>query len=148
MRFDGEVYRYAAEERLKEALDLQDLGHYVMSHFLSGLAVECIFRAYRFRVTPNPTDFDEKHDLNNLYRRSGFQDLIPHRRREEFEGGLAYVAKVWRNEHRFASAASLRAHLSRIKLFLKIKHGDILKENGRRMIDFATLLVARGRETW
>jgi len=148
MRFTGEVYRYAAEERLKEALDLQEQGYYVMAHFLSGLAVECILRAYRFRVTPNPTDFDEKHDLKNLYRRSGFQDLIPHRRREEFEGGLAYVAKVWRNEHRFASATVLRAHLSRIKLFLKIKHGDILKENGRRMIGFATLLVAGGREIW
>ncbi len=148
MRFTGEVYRYAAESRLKEAIDLQEHGHYVMSHFLSGLAVECILRAYRFRVTPNPADFDEKHDLRNLFFRSGFDGLIPSKRREEFEGGLAYVAKVWRSEHRFASAASLRAHLSQIRLFLKIKRGDILKENGRRMIDFATLLVARGREKW
>ena len=48
MSFNAEVYLTAARERLAEAKDLYNSRRYGLSHYVGGLAVECLLRAYRF----------------------------------------------------------------------------------------------------
>lgn len=74
MSFDADVYLAAAKERIAEAAELYDSRRYVLCHYMSGLAVECLLRAYRFRKDP---EFDSRHDLFALYHASGMADQIP-----------------------------------------------------------------------
>jgi len=56
----SDSYYTAARERIKEAQFLLENRYYTLAMYISGLAVECILRA--FRLLKDPT-FDERHDL-------------------------------------------------------------------------------------
>ena len=49
----AEIYYEAAKEHRDLALELHEAGRYVMAHYLSGLAVECILRAYQYSTQPS-----------------------------------------------------------------------------------------------
>src|SRR3954466_9232425 len=102
MSFDADVYLAAAKERIAEAAELYDGRRYVLCHYVSGLAVECLLRAYRFRKNP---EFDSRHDLFALYDASGMADQIPESEAFAVNAALAEVVRRWANDHRYRSAA-------------------------------------------
>lgn len=148
MRFTAEIYRDAAEERLLEAGELHVVGAYLMAHFLAGLAVECILRAYRLRIAEYPSQFEERHDLFRLMKAARYDRLFPSAKREELASALTYVQLHWRNNHRFLTSEGLRTELVRAKLFLRIRKGDLLREHSRRMLIAAEMVVGQGVKKW
>ena len=142
--FTAEGYRTAAEEHVTAARELHEAGQYVLSHYVAGLAVECLFRAYRFRFDP---EFDARHDLHALYRASRFDALIPEGVKTEVSAALSEVILRWNNDYRFRSAASLRTHLRKAGLSRSIK-GDFVKESSRRITEAAFRIVNLGVSLW
>lgn len=76
-----ETYRTAAREHLERAQDLFSSGSYYLAHYLSGLAVECHLRAW---VLTKTREFDSRHDLEMLAKKSGIPDIIPGQESELF----------------------------------------------------------------
>ena len=70
----AEIYYEAAKEHKALAQELHEAGRYVMAHYLAGLAVECILRAYHYRLSPV---FSGRHNLQTLYWDAQFDDVVP-----------------------------------------------------------------------
>src|SRR5207237_1962133 len=105
MQFTADLYKEAAREHLPVAAELYDSGRYVLANYVSGLAVECILRAYRVLREPA---FDERHDLHELYRSSKFERILPETRIAEFAGHVGTVWVQWKNANRYRSKKALR----------------------------------------
>ena len=144
MVLNADVYLTAAQEHVTAARELYKSGRYVLAHYVAGLAVECLFRAYRCRVDKT---FDERHDLQNLAKAGRFFSVIPPEQNQIISAALGVVVSQWQNGHRYRSAASLRSFLAEHKLYLRIK-GDFVKENTRRVVDAALELINLGVMRW
>src|SRR5262245_18567646 len=73
MQFTGEEYYQAAIERMRQARELHGSREsYALAMYCSGLAVECILRAYRWRIEPS---FEGRHDLDDLFKASGLLEI-------------------------------------------------------------------------
>lgn len=142
--FTARVYLAAAEERLASLEFLYARGLYTLALYVSGVAVESIFRAYRCRIDPV---FDARHNLYDLARSAKFVQIVPPGRTDEYDKALIDVAVRWSNNHRYRSDAAVRSFLRRAELNRKVK-GDFLKENARRAIDAAFFLVNLGLLKW
>ncbi len=125
--------------------------------YCGGLAVECLLRAFRWKDDKN---FEGRHDLNFLLRASGIlrvNDEYMRRRGEndsdileaslEFREAMNAIVILWHNNLRFASEASLKAHLTQIKKVQGLK-GDPLKKNASDLINAAQLVIDRGMVLW
>jgi HEPN domain-containing protein len=64
----AKTYYSAALERIEDAHLLHTEGHYTFAMFASGLAVECLLRAFRLLRD------DERHDLWELWRKTALKD--------------------------------------------------------------------------
>lgn len=117
---------------------------YAPAHYVAGLSVECIIRAYRARVSKL---FDERHDLYELARAARFFDLFPADRSEQLAAAFGTVVAQWVNAHRFRSEACLRAFLVERKLYAGIR-GDLLRGRTRMIVNAALDLVAVGVNKW
>ncbi|MCY2954152.1 MAG: hypothetical protein NTU53_19625 [Planctomycetota bacterium] len=144
MDFTADVYLTAAQEHVTAARELYDSRRYTLAHYVAGLAVECIFRAYRYRIDPV---FDERHDLHLLAKSARFYDIFPERHVEKISAALGVVVTQWLNNHRYRSEAALRSFLADRKLYVGIK-GDFVKENSRRIVNAALDLVSLGVIRW
>ncbi len=148
MKFSGEVYITAAREHMDAAVNLYgeqtEQRNHALAHYLAGLAVECILRAYLSRIT---NDFDRVHNLYHLYKASRFYDVVPDKRAETVSVALSEMASQWNSNHRFGSEAALRAHLKSLELDRGIK-GDFLKERANRIINAAFEIVNVGVLRW
>lgn len=145
MQFTAEVYKQVADEHVSVASDLYDDGHYVLANYIVGVAVESVFRAYRFRFDPV---FDSRHDLRDLYQKSKFEEIIPARQLDEYATRIDEVASQWSNSHRYRSEKALRSFLKSAKLDRSVRQGDFLKELTRRMVDAGTEIVLLGVRKW
>lgn len=68
MQFRDEEYYHAGLERLRQAESLYSEGKaYALAMYCSGLAVECLLRAFLWKVDKR---FDGRHDLNVLLKAS------------------------------------------------------------------------------
>ena len=144
MSFNAEDYLCAAKEHVHGARELYSMRRYVLAHYVAGLAVECLFRAYRRRIDKT---FDERHDLRLLEKVCGFSDIVPDGQRKIISAALGDVVARWRNDHRYRSEESLRRFLKEKRLSLKIQ-GDFVKENSRRIVNAALQLVNLGDTSW
>jgi len=144
MVLNADVYLTAAQEHVTVARELYKSGRYVLAHYVAGLAVECLFRAYRCRVDKT---FDERHDLQNLAKAGRFFSVIPPEQNQIISAALGVVVSQWQNGHRYRSEKSLRSFLNKLKLYGGIK-GDIVKENTRRVGDAALELINLGVMRW
>ena len=142
--FTAGVYLVAAQEHITAAMELHETGRYVLAHYVAGLSVECIFRAYRHRIDPQ---FDERHDLYELYKAAQFDEIVPEGREEEIGVALTEVVRRWNNDFRFRSETSLRSYLKRAHLDRGIR-GNFLKESSRRIVNAAFALVDLGVCQW
>lgn len=57
------------------------------------------------------------------------------------------VAKLWKNNYRFASEERLRSHLKRLSGYRRIK-GDYLKVVTRQFLDSAQKFIDKGAFLW
>jgi len=147
MRLTAADYREAAEEHVETARRLHEAARYPAAHYMAGLAVECLFRAYRHRMDP---EFDARHDLRQLFIVSGFPEVVHSLRDAEriaITKALDVPFKRWRNNQRFGSERTLRRFLKQEKLDRGIR-GNILKENSRLMVVAAAFVVEVGMRKW
>lgn len=99
MQFPPDHYLEASRERLTDAARLHAAQRFVASVYLSGVAVECMLRAYRGREL---SDFESRHDLKQLMAESGVLSFIRDAERRDFAAHLATVWSFWRNNLRYA----------------------------------------------
>lgn len=146
MRFTADAYREAALEHVVVARELYDANppRYVLAHYTAGLAVECMLRAYRCRVTP---EFDERHDLRALYKAARFDEIVPANLQEQIGTARSVIETQWQNNHRFCSEEYLRSHFRRLMLDRGIR-GDFLKERTRQIVNAAFDIVNVGNRQW
>jgi hypothetical protein len=158
MQFTADEYFRAASERMRQAREIHDFGkNYALAIYCGGLAVECILRAFRWQ---KDVSFEGRHDLEELFKASGFLEVHEERLRkkrlpvEEIERSSAeilnatkVVSTLWHNNLRFASETSLRTHLNRLGRLRGIR-GDALKKNSTDFLLAATIIVENGVKAW
>ncbi len=146
MRFTAEAYRQAALEHVVAARELYDANppYYVLAHYIAGLSIECMLRAYRYRIA---SEFDERHDLRALYKAAQFDEIVPSVLQEQIGTARSIVESQWQNNHRFCSEEHLRSHFKRLMLDRGIR-GDFLKERTRQIVNAAFEIVNVGNKQW
>ncbi|HWE02023.1 MAG TPA: hypothetical protein VG326_06395 [Tepidisphaeraceae bacterium] len=142
--FTPEMYRQAATEHMGSLQSLYDNEEFVLAAYVSGLAVECLFRAYRSRIGP---EFESRHDLYELSKEAKFADVVPAKSLAKYESNLGVVATRWSNSHRYRTEDALRRLLKRRQFDRRIK-GDFLKENVRLMVSASSDIVTLGAHVW
>lgn len=108
MQFPPQHYFDASQERLTDAARLHSEGRFVASVYMSGVAVECMLRAYRTREGPA---FDSRHDLRRLMTASGIMSFIKDHEGRSFAAHLGTVWRFWRNNLRYAELSRFEKHL-------------------------------------
>jgi len=144
MKISSEHYFKASQDRIKEARKLHNSGNYVGSIYLSGVSVECMFRAY---AAKNMGDFDSRHDLTLLLRASGMLEVISVSQRRNISAALGNIWSRWKNSYRYASEELIRAELKKLKLDRGIK-GDWLKFSSMTVLDSALTVLSMGVKKW
>jgi hypothetical protein len=139
----AEQYKQAAEDRSAEIGRLYQMGLYALAIYVAGVAVECIFRAYRAR---KPSMMDARHHLHELSR-NGFREVLPPPQLTEFGTALTALSVRWTNSHRYRSDKDLRIFLKSAELDRRIK-GDFLKENARIAAAAANTILKIGLSKW
>lgn len=138
----AETCREAAQEHKTLAVELHEAGRYVMAHYVAGLAVECILRAYRYRIDPV---FDARHDLHSLYSLSQFGNIVSLDREEEISQAFVEVVRRWNNNYRYCSEHSLRNRLRQANLG---RTGKFVRESSRLIVIAAIKIVEQGVLHW
>ncbi len=144
MASTAESYRIAAIEQLARAQDQFDGGSYYLTHYLSGLAVECHLRAWLRRRTDQ---FDPRHDLELLARESGFYSEVSSGRVSEFSSVFTMANKRWRSNHRYYTERQLLDYLTSIKAEFGSR-GDRWKNLARTLLNCAHKVIKEGEAKW
>ena len=139
---EAEIYREAAREHIVAAQEMYLANRFVLAHYLSGLAVECIFRAYQYRVSPV---FRGRHDLRALYNDVQFGSIVPSEDEARVNMAMVEVTRRWSNSHRFRSELALRLFLRRANLG---RSGKFVRESSRRIVNAAAIIVEIGVLQW
>ncbi|MDZ7289925.1 MAG: HEPN domain-containing protein [candidate division KSB1 bacterium] len=140
----AETYYRAAWERIDDAYFLHVERHYSFAMYASGLAVECLLRAFRIL---KDSSFEERHDLWQLWKKTVLANI---RRKPTYERSYALMNEInlrWRNSFRFAPADEINSFLKNADQHRGIK-GDILKYNSKRLYEAARELIQLGAVQW
>jgi len=156
MKFRAEEYYQASLERMRQARKLcddRDNDNYALAMYCSGVAVECLLRAF------DPV-FDGRHDLAKLLKacnflrvhdeymsRRGKSDEEIQKMGRELRAAMNEVVLLWRNNLRYASEAKLRSFLKEVKRLQGIK-GDALKKNTLDLVQASQTMIDRGTLLW
>jgi|SRR4051794_5834241 HEPN domain-containing protein len=157
MQFTAEHYFRAACERIVDARILYDEGRFGLCMYVSGLAVECLLRAFVWKKSPV---FDGRHDLMKLLRESGVlnlqldrlerQGLSAAKTKEtivDFRTACETVIRLWENDYRFADVSQIRGRLRDLGQLVGVR-GDAVKANSRRIWSAAMKVIETGRVLW
>jgi hypothetical protein len=157
MRFDKQQYFRAATERMNQARILYKRDDcYALAMYTAGVAVECMFRAFKLVRT---SEFDERHNLLSLFAHSHMLQLnedvlasrgTPEQILKSAQDIRAYVNDVhnlWANDYRYASEGRLKSELTSEKRYHGIK-GDVLKACAYQLLNAAEKLIERGAQIW
>jgi len=150
MRISAETYLRSAESHISAGWDLHSRSWYVLSHYVAGLSVECVFRAYRSRIDPQ---FSGRHDLNVLFDEARFAEILPSDRaaRESHLAAIDHLRVYWSNTYRFCSTERLLSHLKKMRLYSVVKsRGDdaLLRNSSKKMLTDASAIVSLGVKKW
>lgn len=138
------IYRDASAEHVTVGRELYDLSRFALASYVSGLAVECILRAYRTMID---AEFDSRHNIERLYDLARFADIVPARKAPEIGADLGYVIALWSNDHRFLSERALRRRWLKRDLHKGIR-GDFVKERTRQLLNASSEIVSFGVTRW
>ena len=141
---DADDYFAAAADHVEALPAIYNQGHYALAIYAAGVAVECLFRAFRER---KGLPFRSDHPLSELALEAGFPDILPSRHRPRFHAALGGVSVRWRNSHRFRSNDAMRRFVKGLKLDRGIR-GDFFKENARQASSSAVELINLGAKQW
>jgi len=144
MKVTEDSYRIAAGNHASIAQNLVDSGQYPLASYLAGLAVECMIRAYSYRIVG---EFDARHDLRLWYRRSRFDAFVPENRRVDLVSAFTIIVARWNNSQRYYSVELLKAEWKSAELDRGVR-GDFVKERTRQLTDAASTIVALGETQW
>lgn len=137
-------YYRAALARIEDAHLLHDEGHYTFAMYASGLAVECLLRAFRLL---RDSSFDERHDLWQLWKKAELADIHNTTAYNRIYPLMSQVYLLWRNSHRFASEADIRVFLKKLGRDRGLK-GDFLKYNSTKLKEAAQEFLQIGGQQW
>jgi HEPN domain-containing protein len=158
MQFRSDQYYNVSLERMKQARALYRHGAaFALTMYCGGLAVESLLRAFRWT---EDSSFEGRHDLTELLKASRFlsvdddfmrrkgatEDAI-HRARATLRGAMNEIIVLWHNNLRFASEASLKAHLKKMGRLQGVK-GDPLEKNAMDLLNAAQTVIDRGVILW
>ena len=149
--FRERVYLTAAQERITTANLLlhAEPPDYVMACYAAGVAVECLFHAYRERAGVNDT---ARHDLGLHAQLGLFYDGMSSRQRQGVSALVSEVVSRWRNNHRYRSEEALRDFVVRHRLFAttgqSTTRSDALRYNAEQLMDAAIEVVTIGVRRW
>jgi len=144
MRFNPEHYLEASLERLEDARILYNEKRYAASIYFSGVAVECLLRAYRMRKDPS---FDSRHNLGDLVQASSVTEFLIPQDRRTFGVAFGELWRRWKNDYRYASEYRLKSELRRLHLHVGVK-GDFVKYNSMVAFNTAQDIVTLGVNRW
>lgn len=144
MKLNYTDYLEASAFRIDTARRLHRIRQYSSAIYFAGVSIECLLRAFITREDPQ---FDQRHDLRELYKKAQLQALIHLADRRQADAWLGDVWMRWKNNYRFASDDRLRTHFKKLQFNRGIK-GDFLKENSRIVVESAYQLRTLGEKRW
>jgi len=138
-------YYHAAQERMTEASLLRREGHYPIAMYVAGAAVECMLRAYHL----GDAEFDEKHDIVQLFKGCDF-DRLGDVARRQLQGPVQTVRLLWQNRFRFFSESRLSAHIKALGQHQRgvYRGASFLKVRSTELEDACLLIVSIGVARW
>src|SRR5258705_901019 len=117
---ESQEYLTAASDHANALAAVFDSGHHALAIYLAGLALECMFRAFRQK---RGLPFTQDHKLSKLGNEAGFPELVQERHRIAFDAAINRLVGTWQNSHRFRSNDVMRRFLKKHNLDRGIK-GD------------------------
>jgi len=147
LKLNGNDYLEASAFRIETARRLHEIGRYSAAIYFAGVSIECLLRAFITREDPQ---FDQRHDLRELYKKAPL--LIRPKNNRQANAWLGDVWVRWKNNYRFASDDRLRTQFMRTQ-FKKLRlnrgfKGDFLKANSRIVVESAYQLRTLGEKRW
>ncbi len=143
MKSTADTYHDAAQEHLVTAQELHEAGNYYLSHYIAGLAVECMLRAF-LRAEDK---FDADHNLAQLAEKANFYEYIPTHQWEQFAAKFTQMNVRWRSNHRFFAQSEVRRYLRSVGADAGAK-GDTFKNNSRTLLNLAIEVLNQGEASW
>ena len=157
-QFGADDYFQASIERMQQARSLFEDGEsYALSMYCSGLAVECLLRAFRWL---HDRSFDGRHDLRELLKASRFIQVSTETLRDSgyaeedrasaslrLHAAMTELDALWMNSLRFVSESKLKRYLFESGRLHGIK-GDGKKWVASSMLDAAYVIVEQGALVW
>ncbi len=144
MKLTADEYYQAAQDHVGAARLLYDESRYTLAHYIAGLAVERLFRAYAVR---NGEPFDGRHDLRKWFELARFDEVITEPRLAVVSSAYSLVFVQWSSTQRYYSDSFLRAFFRNSRLDRGIK-GSAVKELTRRIIEAALIVINEGTVQW
>ena len=144
MKSTADTYYNAALEHLNFAQWLWTQDRFHQSHYYSGLAVECILRAYLLRIT---SEWESRHDLYKLAKESHFFDVVPSELQADYGAKLCTLNERWNSNHGYFSARQIFSHWNDLQAEFRAK-GDRDKNIGRVALNTAQDFVNLGVRSW
>lgn len=144
MKFNYNDYLIASAYRIETARRLHKQGRYSAAIYFAGISIECLLRAFIIFKDP---EFDQRHNLHELCKKAGLEDLITYKHRREANAWLGNIWARWKNNYRYASDERLRAEFKKLGHDRGIK-GDFLKQNSSIVVDSAYELRTMGEKRW
>ncbi len=162
-----EHYFEVSLDRSRQSKDLyEECFSFALSMYVSGLAVESMFRALALRNDPELVSRADTmrlfkgHDLSQWFAESGLGDadqsalrkkgLRESQAEEQFlkiRAAVNDVCQLWSNLLRYASESTVKIHLKKIHQDRGIM-GSYLKENARRLFSSSQILITAGERRW
>ena len=144
MKLNDSHYLEASAFRIQTARRLHEIGRYSAAIYFAGVSLECLLRAFITREDPQ---FDQRHDLRELYKKAQLQAFIRPKDHRQAGAWLGDIWTRWKNNYRFASDDRMLAEFRKLRHNRSIK-GDILKENSRIVVEAAYQLRTLGERRW
>lgn len=146
--FTGKDYLAASRERIADVDKLASSDNIVGAIYFAGTAVESVFRAY---MTLHTKEFDDKHNLVNLFESSQFGQKLNEEEKKVFALHLKSVAIFWNNNLRYASGLRLKRTLCHqlVKEGRKVKNiHNYLMRQYEPLLEASKQIVKKGTEKW
>lgn len=128
----------AAVERSQDAFALFQSDRFAGAIWVSGVALECLLRAYH-RL--HSDQLNTGHSIMNLYRDSQFAEYVSPARSSELAAKIGHVAAVWKHRFRYDPE-------TRVRVEIGITQNQDLSRIARRTVDAMQTVVNHGETRW
>ncbi len=105
-----DAYLSAALERAKDAERLLAENRFGAACWVSGVAVECLFRAYHSRLSSN---LETGHNLDHLFKASGFAAHLSEKQFDAVATDLSIMRARWRHNFRYRPEPAIRSSIAK-----------------------------------